>query len=106
MKKLIQYIAPAFAFTLLVSCGGSEEVTPLPEMEVGHVIKGNVQGAEGLEAKLVVLEGGQNKPLILASLSTVLLNYRQKRKNFVSIFYMLRMNLYSCFWIQLRKMLH
>ncbi len=63
MKKLIQYIAPAFAFTLLVSCGGSEEVTPLPEMEVGHVIKGNVQGAEGLEAKLVVFEGGVNTPI-------------------------------------------
>jgi peroxiredoxin len=63
MKKIIQYIIPVFAFTLLVSCGGSEEVTPLPEMEVGHVINGKVQGAEGLEAKLVVLEGGENKPL-------------------------------------------
>jgi peroxiredoxin len=63
MKKLIQYIVPAFAFALLASCGGSEEVTPLPEMEVGHVIKGNVQGAEGLEAKLVVFEGGVNTPL-------------------------------------------
>lgn len=60
MKKIIQNIIPVFAFTLLVSCGGSEEVTILPEMEVGHVITGKIQGAEGLEAKLVVLEGGKN----------------------------------------------
>jgi thiol-disulfide isomerase/thioredoxin len=60
MKKLIHYILPVFAVSMLVSCGGPTEETAEPVVEKGHVITGKVQGAEGQEAKLIVLEGGLN----------------------------------------------
>lgn len=63
MKKLIQYIAPVFILSFLFACGGSTEETTVTEEEKGHVISGKIDGAEGLEAKLIVIEDGTNKAI-------------------------------------------